>query len=162
MQTFFKTTQLNLFIKHKNKLTGLILIVFLLITVKYSFYNKTEFIVLNHLTRIDTVENRIDEIILVKNHPKSSNELKQLILDFNSKRPIEFDEIKQIFIKEHDYVLFPALTLSENFSYEDINTKSDKLDNIDFLAERLKYINWNKRVIDTIRCFVGKNNYYKK
>jgi len=114
------------------------------------------------MTRIDTVENRIDEIILVKNHPKSSIELKQMILDFNSKRQLKFEKIKQTFIKEHDYVFFPVLTLSENYSYEDINTKSDKLDNIDFLAERSKYVNWNKRVIDTVRCFVGKYDYYKK
>ncbi len=114
------------------------------------------------MTRIDTIENRIDEIILVKNYPKSSKELKQLILDFNSKRNVKFEKISQTFIKEHDYRLFPALTLSENYSYEDKDTNSDKLDNIDFLADRSKYVNWNKRVIDTIHCFVGKYDYYKK
>lgn len=108
------------------------------------------------MKRIDNVENRIDEIILVKNHPKSSNELKQMILDFNSKRHLKYGKIKQIFIKEHDYVFFPVLTLSENYSYDDISTKYDKLDNIDFLAQRSKYVNWNKREIDTLSCFVGK------
>ena len=114
------------------------------------------------MTKIDPVENRIDEIILVKNHPKSSNELKQMILNFNSKRQTKYQKIKQIFIKEHDCVFFPVLTLSENYKYDDINTKSAKLDNIDFLAERLKYVNWNEREIDTVSCFVGKYNYYKK
>jgi hypothetical protein len=114
------------------------------------------------MTRIDKLENRIDEIILVKNHPKSSNELKQLILDFNSKRHVEFENIHQIFIKEHDYVLFPAFTLNENYSYEDRNTNSDKLDNIDFLAERSKYVNWNKKIVDSTRCYIGKYEYYKK
>lgn len=153
---------MNLDIKHKKKLIGLILFVIFVISIKYSFFNKTEFIVLNHMTRIDTIKNRIEEIILVKNHPKSSNELKQMILDFNSKRLVNYVEIKQIFVKEHDYAFFPALTLNENYNYDDINTKSDKLDNIDFLAERLKYVNWNKRIIDTLRCFVGKDDYYKK
>ena len=153
---------MNLDIKHKKKLIGLILFVIFVISIKYSFFNKTEFIVLNHMTRIDTIKNRIEEIILVKNHPKSSNELKQMILDFNSKRLVNYVEIKQIFVKEHDYAFFPALTLNENYNYDDRNTKSDKLDNIDFLAERLKYVNWNKRIIDTLRCFVGKDDYYKK
>ncbi|MFK7059997.1 hypothetical protein [Flavobacterium oreochromis] len=85
-----------------------------------------------------------------------------MILDFNSKRQVKYENIRQTFIKEHDYKLFPALFLSENYSYDDINTKSDKLDNIDFLAERSKYINWNKVIIDTVRCFVGKYDYYKK
>ena len=86
-----------------------------------------------------------------------------MVLDFNSKRQIKFKNIKQIFIKEHDYKFLPALYLSKNYSYEDRNTNSDKLDNIDFLAERDRYVgNWNKRVVDTTLCFIGKYDYYKK
>lgn len=114
------------------------------------------------MTRFDTTENNISEIILVKNHPNSSSKLKEMILEFNSKRKLKFDNIQQTFIKEHDYKFLPALTLSENYSYEDRNIKSDKLDNIDFLAQRGKYISLDKRIIDTVSLFVGKYNYSRK
>lgn len=113
------------------------------------------------MTRIDRTENNIGEIILVKNHPNSSSKLKEMIFEFNSKRKLKFDNIQQTFIKERNYKFLPALTLSENYSYEDKNIKSEKLDNIDFLARRVKYINWNKRVIDTIYLFIGKYDCYK-
>ena len=114
------------------------------------------------MTRIDTIENRIDEIILVKNPPKTAIELKKMILTFNSKRQIEFENINQTFIKEHDYIFLAPLFLSENFSFEDKNITSDKLDQADFLAIREKYLNWNKREIDTMRFFIGKYDYYKE
>lgn len=153
---------MNIILNHKRKFIILICLVLFYVTWKSKFFNKTEFVVLEQMTRIDSTENQITEIILIKNHPKSSNELKEMIQEFNSKRQIKFEKIKQIFIKEHAHKFLPALTLSENYSYEDRNTDSDKLDNIDFLAERDKYTCWNKREVDTIHCFVGKYDYHKE
>ncbi|MCL9806562.1 hypothetical protein NAT51_13585 [Flavobacterium amniphilum] len=114
------------------------------------------------MTRIDTAENQITEIILVKNHPDTAIELKKLILDYIPERKIGYENIKQLFIKENDYTFLPALFLTENFSYEDKTITSDKLDNADFLAERDRYVKWNNEIVDTVRCFVGKYDYYKK
>ena len=156
-----KSKKLNIFLKHKLKILALFCLVLFYIILKLCFFNKTEFVVLEQMTRIDRTENNIGEIILVKNHPNSSSKLKEMIFEFNSKRKLKFDNIQQTFIKERNYKFLPALTLSENYSYEDKNIKSEKLDNIDFLARRVKYINWNKRVIDTIYLFIGKYDCYK-
>jgi transcriptional regulatory protein LevR len=157
---------MDLILRHKKKLTGLILIVCFSVIIKFSFFNKTEFIVLEQMTKIDSTENSIQEYILVKNPPKHSYELKNLILEFNSKRDVKFSNIHQLFLKEHDYIYLPkivlAFTLSENYSYLDKKTNTDQLDNIDFLAERNKYNMENKKAYDTTYVWVYKYCYYKQ
>ena len=64
--------KLNIILKHKRKFIVLICLVLFYVTWKSKFFNKTEFVVLEQMTRIDSIENQITEIILVKNHPKSS------------------------------------------------------------------------------------------
>jgi len=153
---------MNIFKKHKQKIIGLLFLLSTLYVIKYCFFTETEFVILNQMTKIDTLENSIDEIILVKNPPKTSHELEKLILLYNSKREIRYKNIDQLFIKEHDYILFPALFLNENYNYENFETKSDKLDNIDFLAKRHRGVNIDDEVFDRIYCHVSKYNYYKK
>lgn len=153
---------MNRIIKHKLKFIGLLLLLLLYFPVKSFFFNSPEFLILNQMTRIDTTANRITEIILVKNHPANSSDLKKLILGYTSGKKVQFENIHQIFIKENDYTFLPALFLTENFSYEDKTTPSDKLDNADFLAERNRYIKWDKTIVDTVNCFIEKYSYYKK
>lgn len=151
-----------MFIKNKQKLVGLLFILASFYFIKYCFFNRTQFVVLKHMTRIDTIENRIDEVILVKNPPKTAKELEKLIVLYNSKRKIDYQNIKQLFIKERDFILFPAFNLNENYKYEDFETKSDKLDNADFLGERRRSFSVNRnKVFDTTECFVSQYNYYK-
>lgn len=152
-----------MFIKHKQKLVGFIIILVSLYLIKSYFFSKTEFVVLKQMTRIDTLENRIDEVVLVKNPPKTAKELEKLIVLYNSERIFEYPNIKQLFIKERNYILFPAIGLQENYKYEDSETKSDKLDNADFLGERRRSFSVNRnKVFDTTECFVSQYNYYKE
>lgn len=153
---------MNIFKKHKQKIIGLLFLLSTLYVVKYCFFTETEFVILNQMTKIDTLENSINEKILVKNPPKTSRELEKLILLYNSKREIRYKNIDQLFIKERDYILFPALFLSENYNYEDFETKSDKLDNADFLGTRSRSINVDKEIFDTTYCYTGKYDYYKR
>lgn len=153
---------MNIFKKYKQKIIGLLFILSSLFVIKYYFFSETQFVVLDQMTRIDTLENRINEKILVKSPPKTSLELKKLIVLYNSKREIKYKNIDQLFIKERDYILFPALFLSENYNYEDFETKSDKLDNADFLGTRSRSINIDKEIFDTTYCYTGKYDYYKR
>ncbi|WP_143065640.1 hypothetical protein [Flavobacterium urocaniciphilum] len=115
------------------------------------------------MTRIDTLENRINEVVLVKNPPKTAKELEKLIVLYNSERIFKYPNIKQLFIKERNYILFPALGLQENYKYEDFETKTDKLDNADFLGVRNRSFSIERsKVFDTTECFVGEYDYYKE
>lgn len=133
---------------------GLLFCLCVFVLIKLSFFTKTEGIVAKQMTRIDTTENSLTEFILIKNPPASSDELKKLILDFNSKRKIEYKEISQIFLKEHHYVYLPrivmALWLAENYSYLDEKITSNQIDTEDILAERRKYVDAKEQVDEII------------
>ncbi|SEQ06393.1 hypothetical protein SAMN05444005_105168 [Flavobacterium urocaniciphilum] len=152
-----------MFIKHKQKLVGFIFILVTFYLIKSYCFSKTEFVVLKQMTRIDTLENRINEVVLVKNPPKTAKELEKLIVLYNSERIFKYPNIKQLFIKERNYILFPALGLQENYKYEDFETKTDKLDNADFLGVRNRSFSIERsKVFDTTECFVGEYDYYKE
>lgn len=158
--------KLKYILKNKLTITGIFLSIFLVVFIKKQFFNTTEFIIINHMTKIDSEEKSKQEYILVKNPPKYSYELEKLILDYNLKRKINTKNVNQLFLKEHDYVYLPkiilAFWLTENYSYLDKKTNTDKLDNVDFLAERRIYFIDHKKVLDTLDVWRGKYCYYEK
>jgi len=148
---------------NKLKIIVIFLTLFFIISINKYFFSNTEFIIISHMTKID-YDNIENEYILVKNPPKYSYELEKLILEYNLKRKINKKNVRQLFLKEHNYVYLPriisAFWLTENYSYLDKKTNTDKLDNADFLAERRIFFIENKKVSDTFYFYKSNYSFY--
>ena len=99
---------------------------------------------------------------MVKNPPASSGKLQKLIQEFNNNNPIANKNFNRLFIKGHDNIIFPALTLSKNYDYYSRNTSREDLDNIDFLGDSYSRVNKNGDTIKETEVYVGQIYYYKK
>lgn len=123
-------------------------------------FSKTDIIVLDHMTEFS--DGSINQICLVKNPPSQSKILYGMINDFNKENPTENGLFNRLFIKEHDYIFLPALTLSENIEYNSKTTNRDDLDNIDFLGNSYCKASVNGELIKRTEIYVGDSYYYKK
>lgn len=145
---------------NKIKVTAAALTILTMFLTLVNPFATTEIIVLNRLTeRNDGV---INQICLVKNPPKSSDALVVLIDEFNLKTSGRKNNFHRLFLKEHDKIWFPALTLSENVDYTSQNTTRHDLDNIDFLATSYNGFNFAGNRIKETKCYTGKRWYYKE
>lgn len=119
-----------------------------------------EIVLLDHMTEYK--DGNLDQICLVKNPPVSSGRLLKLIEEYNISNPTPNGIYKRLFIKKHDYIFLPALTLSENIDYFSKNTSRDDLGNIDFLGESSCKVDVNGEPIKKSNVYVGAFCYYKK
>lgn len=99
---------------------------------------------------------------MVKNPPASSKKLKELIVEFNKINPTADGNFRRLFIKEHDYIFLPGLTLSENVDYSLKTTMRDDLDNIDFLGDSYSSVTMDGEPYKRTEVYVGEIYYYKK
>lgn len=123
-------------------------------------FSKPEIIVMEHLTELN--DGRVNQICLVKNPPSTSKDLYRLIEEFNESNPTKNGDFRRLFIKEHDYIFFPALTLREKIEYTSKNLTRRDLDNIDFLASSYSFNSYNGERIEKTEVYVGEIYYYKK
>ena len=144
----------------KLSFTLLLLIIAGMLLFSNNPFSNPEIIVLEHMTELNN--GRVEQICLVKSPPSTSKELYQLIDDFNERNPTKNGDFSRLFIKEHDYIFFPALTLRENINYTSENFARNDLDNIDFLAKSYSLISNNGERIESTEVYVGEIWYYKK
>jgi len=132
----------------------------LIIWCFFKEFSHTEIFVLEHMTEYK--DGCLYQICMVKNPPASSGKLQKLIQEFNNNNPIANKNFNRLFIKGHDNIIFPALTLSKNYDYYSRNTSREDLDNIDFLGDSYSRVNKNGDTIKETEVYVGQIYYYKK
>lgn len=145
--------------KKRNRIIGLSMILFIILVLYFKPFSRTEIIILDHLTKINNgVEH---QICLVKNPPYSSETLIEKIDTFNLSQPVKGKYYSRLFIKEHDYIWFPALSLQENIDYQSLEISSTDLNNIDFLADSYFFKSVSGNEYKSTQCRVGELWYYK-
>lgn len=147
--------------KHKRKILISVLMAILFLIWVYKPFSQTEFVLLNHLTKYDSNSNTYDKVYLVENPPKNSKELKYLIEEFEKRTTKKNENYSHLYVKNHDYIFFPALFLSENIDYNSKKITRYDLDNIDFLVSTYSQVNVSGKRIKDIYLRVGKNWFYK-
>ena len=135
----------------------MLLIIFSIIY--FNPFSNTEIIIIEHLT--ETNNNSLNQICLVKNPPSKPEVIRELITEFNKNTPFPSGNFKRLFIKEHDYIFFPALTLGENIDYTSKDKTRNDLDNIDFLASSSSYVNNYGKRITSLNINIGELWFYK-
>jgi hypothetical protein len=147
-------------LKKKALIISSLIIIGILGVVYFKPFSSPEIIVLDHLT--ENHDGIIDQICMVNNPPLNSKRLPELITEFNKNNQTDNGNFRRLFIKQHDYKFFPALTLSENIDYTSKMVTRNDLDNIDFLGSSSSFLTNKGERMYTVKVNVGKIWYYKK
>lgn len=134
---------------------ALLLILSIVFYLKYS--NKPAFLVLEQLGRVDPIQKKVVEVILIKAAPKDPETLRQFIEVYNKDREFPYPVIEQTFIREPAYIFLPVFTLSKNINYEDPNLSMNEVNNLDIIALRSRLYLPNGQVMDTLNVLPSKN-----
>jgi hypothetical protein len=137
-----------------------VIIIGILTVLYFKPFSNAEIIILDHLT--ENHDGTIDQICFVKNQPSNSKRLHKLITEFNQNNQTDNGNYRRLFIKQHDYIFLPTLTLSENVDYTSNTVTRSDLDNIDFLGSSNSFLTKKGERINTLRVNVGEISYYKK
>jgi len=144
----------------KKFIYGIVIIIAGTFSVVYFMpFASSEIIVLEHLT--EKTKNEINQICLVKNPPRSSENLSNLINDFNKENPTSNGLYNRLFIKEHDFDP-PFLPFAWNIDYSAETTTRNDLDNIDFLGDSHILIAYYGDTIKRTKVYIGEIYYYQK
>lgn len=120
-------------------------------------FSKTEFVLLPHLTEVDSTTHEVYEVYLVKNQPDQSEKLITLIEVLNASKSTA--NFHRLFIKEHNNRFFDLM--GDGIDYSSPKTTRDDLDNTDFLATSYRWLDFRGKTIAETACYVGELWYYK-
>lgn len=142
----------------KKILIWIIALLGLSIVLYFKPFTSSRIEVLNHMTK--TYDDEIHQICLVKNPPDKSEDLYDLIIEFNESEPPEAVKFRRLFIKRHAWK--PIDIWGDNVDYESETATTDDLDNVDFLGRSWSRTDPEGKSVRNTEVFVGKYSYYKE
>ncbi len=142
----------------KKIIIWIVVLLGLLIVLYFKPFTRSRIEILDHMAK--TYDAEIHQICLVKKPPAKSDDLYELIIEFNKSEPPETAEFRRLFIKRHAWK--PIDIWGDNVDYESETATREDLDNVDFLGRSSGWTDPEGKSVRHTEVFVGEYSYYKE